>query len=141
MLADGADWDDLAESEAARLVAAVDRYAPGFADSVQRLYVQTPLALERELSLPRGNVMHVEMGLASMFAFRPTPALSGYRVPGLRGLYLAGASTHPGGGVSGNSGRTSARVLLADRRGLPRARATAGRTLRRAAARLRGTPA
>jgi phytoene dehydrogenase-like protein len=140
-LADGADWDELAESEAARLVAAVDRYAPGFADSVQRLYVQTPLALERELSLPRGNVMHVEMGLASMFAFRPTPALSGYRVPGLRGLYLAGASTHPGGGVSGNSGRTSARVLLADRRGLPRARATAGRALRRAAARLRGAPA
>jgi phytoene dehydrogenase-like protein len=120
-LADGASWDDLAEQEAARLVAAVDRYAPGFADSVQRLYVQTPLELERELSLPRGNVMHVEMGLASMFGFRPTPALSGYRVPGLPGLYLAGASTHPGGGVSGNSGRTAARVLLADRRPLRRA--------------------
>ena len=59
--------------------------------------------------------MHVEMGLASMFAFRPTPALSGYRVPGLPGLYLAGASTHPGGGVSGNSGRTAARMVLADR--------------------------
>jgi phytoene dehydrogenase-like protein len=120
-LADGANWDDLAEAEAARLVAAVDRYAPGFADSVQRLYVQTPLELERELSLPRGNVMHVEMGLASMFGFRPTPALSGYRVPGLTGLYLAGASTHPGGGVSGNSGRTAARVLLADRRPVRRA--------------------
>jgi phytoene dehydrogenase-like protein len=139
--ADGADWDDLAEREAARLVAAVDRYAPGFAGSVQRLYVQTPLELERELSLPRGNVMHVEMSLASMFALRPTPALSGYRVPGLPGLYLAGASTHPGGGVSGNSGRTSARVLLADRRGLPQARATAGRAVRRAVARLRGAPA
>ena len=120
-LADGADWNALAETEAARLVAAVDRYAPGFADSVQRLYVQTPLALERELSLPRGNVMHVEMGLASMFAFRPTPALAGYTVPGLPGLYLAGASTHPGGGVSGFSGRTAARVLLADRRPLRRA--------------------
>jgi phytoene dehydrogenase-like protein len=72
------------------------------------------------------------MGLASMFAFRPTPALSGYRVPGLPGLYLAGASTHPGGGVSGNSGRTAARVLLADRRLLPRARLAAGRVLRRA---------
>jgi phytoene dehydrogenase-like protein len=108
---------------------------------VQQLHIQTPLALERELSLPRGNVMHVEMGLASMFAFRPTPALSGYRVPGLAGLYLAGASTHPGGGVSGNSGRTSARVLLADRRGLPRARAAAARALRRVAARFRATPA
>jgi phytoene dehydrogenase-like protein len=90
-LADGADWDALAESEARRLIEAVDRYAPGFAGSVQRLYVQTPLELERELSLPRGNVMHVEMGLASMFAFRPTPALSGYRVPGLTGLPRARA--------------------------------------------------
>src|SRR6185503_10385445 len=122
-LADGADWDVIADDAAARLVAAVDRFAPGFADSVQRLYVQTPLALERELSLPRGNVMHVEMSLASMFGFRPTPALSGYTVPGLPGLYLAGASTHPGGGVSGNSGRTAARVLLADRRTSARTRA------------------
>jgi phytoene dehydrogenase-like protein len=139
-LADGSDWDALAEAEGHRLVEAVDRHAPGFASSVQRLYVQTPLALERELSLPRGNVMHVEMGLASMFAFRPTPALSGYRVPGLPGLYLAGASTHPGGGVSGNSGRTAARVLLADRGPLPRARAAAGGVLRRAATRLRRAP-
>jgi phytoene dehydrogenase-like protein len=140
-LSDGADWDDLAEAEGRRLVDAVDRYAPGFAASVQRLYVQTPLELERELGLPRGNVMHVEMGLASMFGFRPTPALSGYTVPGLRGLYLAGASTHPGGGVSGNSGRTSARVLLADRRAPARARVAAGRALRRGAARLRPGPA
>ena len=119
-LADGGDWDALADVEARRLVDAVDRFAPGFAASVLDTYVQTPLALERELSLPRGNVMHVEMGLASMFAFRPSPALSGYRVPGLAGLYLAGASTHPGGGVSGNSGRAAARTLLADRRPLRR---------------------
>jgi phytoene dehydrogenase-like protein len=129
-LAGGDDWDALADAEAQRLVDAVDRFAPGFADSVQRLYVQTPVALERELSLPRGNVMHVEMGLASMFGFRPTPALSGYRVPGLPGLYLAGASTHPGGGVSGNSGRTAARVLLSGRRRL-RARQAGRRVLRR----------
>jgi phytoene dehydrogenase-like protein len=129
-LADGSDWETLAEPAARQLIAAVDRYAPGFADSVQRLYVQTPLRLERELSLLRGNVMHVEMSLASMFGFRPTPALSGHRVPGLAGLYLTGASTHPGGGVSGNSGRTAARVVLADRRRLARARAGLGRRLR-----------
>ncbi|WP_369130122.1 phytoene desaturase family protein [Modestobacter roseus] len=129
-LADGSDWDAIADTAAQQLIAAVDRYAPGFADSVQRLYVQTPLALERELGLPRGNVMHVEMGLASMFGFRPTPALSGHRVPGLAGLYLAGASTHPGGGVSGNSGRTAARVVLADRRPAARLRALAADRLR-----------
>jgi phytoene dehydrogenase-like protein len=129
-LADGGDWDALAEPAARQLIAAVDRYAPGFADSVQELYVQTPLRLEQELSLLRGNVMHVEMGLASMFGFRPTPALSGHKVPGLTGLYLTGASTHPGGGVSGNSGRTAARVVLADRRPAARLRAEVGRRVR-----------
>ncbi len=121
-LADGRDWETLAQEEADRLVAAVDRYAPGFADSVQRLYIQTPLKLEQELRLTRGNVMHVEMSLASMFAFRPTPELSGHRVPGLPGLYLSGASMHPGGGVSGNAGRTAARIVLADRSRLGRVR-------------------
>ena len=129
-LADGSDWDEIADAAAQQLIAAVDRYAPGFADSVQRLYVQTPLRLEQELSLLRGNVMHVEMSLASMFGFRPTPALSGHRVPGLAGLYLTGASTHPGGGVSGNSGRTAARVVLADRRPAARVRAEVARRAR-----------
>ncbi|RFU22567.1 phytoene desaturase family protein [Geodermatophilus marinus] len=122
-LAGGGDWDALAEAEAQRLLEAVDRYAPGFSASVRQRYVQTPLLLERELSLLRGNVMHVEMGLASMFGLRPTPALAGYRVPGLAGLYLAGASTHPGGGVSGNSGRTAAGLVLTDRGRLARGRA------------------
>jgi phytoene dehydrogenase-like protein len=120
-LADG-DWAGAAGPAAERLLAAVDRFAPGFTASVRETYVQTPVRLEEELALPRGNVMHVEMGLASMFALRPTPGLAGYRVRGLPGLYLAGASTHPGGGVSGHSGRTAARLVLADRRPLARLR-------------------
>jgi phytoene dehydrogenase-like protein len=58
--------------------------------------------------------MHVEMGLDQMFAFRPLPELAGYRVSD--GVYLCGASTHPGGGVFGASGRTVARLVLKDRR-------------------------
>jgi len=112
-LAGGRSWDALREREGDKLVAALDRAAPGFASSVEHVYVQTPLDLERELGLLRGNVMHVEMSLDSMFAFRPTPQLAGHRGP-LSGLYLCGASTHPGGGVFGASGRSAARVLLAD---------------------------
>jgi phytoene dehydrogenase-like protein len=114
-LANGERWDDIAEREGRKLVDAVDRAAPGFADSVEHMHVQTPVELERELGLRRGNVMHLEMNLAQMFAWRPTHELSGYRTP-LDGLYLTGASTHPGGGVFGASGRSAARVLLADRR-------------------------
>src|SRR5699024_1749524 len=85
--------------------------------------------LERELGLRGGNIMHVEMSLDQMLAFRPTPALAGQRLSGLSGprraaggtdldgLYLTGASTHPGGGVSGYSGRSAARLALHDARG------------------------
>jgi phytoene dehydrogenase-like protein len=48
-----------------------------------------------------------------MFGFRPTPSLSRYRTP-VSGLYLTGASTHPGGGVFGASGLACARTVLRD---------------------------
>ena len=79
------------------------------------LHVQTPLDLERELGLRSGQVMHVEMAFDQMFLWRPMPELAGYRVPQVRGMFLCGASTHPGGGVFGASGRSAARVALADR--------------------------
>ncbi|MBV9369561.1 MAG: NAD(P)/FAD-dependent oxidoreductase [Frankiales bacterium] len=116
-LRDGASWDDVRKRETDRLVEGVDRYAPGFAASVIDTLLQTPADLERELGLHNGNVMHLEMSLDAMFALRPLPGWSSYRSP-LPGLYLCGASTHPGGGVSGASGRSAARVLLRDvRRG------------------------
>ncbi len=114
-LAGGRSWDEVREREGEKLVTALDRVAPGFASSVQEMFVQTPLDLERELGLLRGNVMHVEMSLDEMFSWRPLPELAGYRGP-VDGLYLCGASMHPGGGVFGASGRSAARVLMADRR-------------------------
>jgi len=113
-LANGERWDAIAEREGAKLIAAVDAAAPGFAAAVEHVHVQTPPDLEHELGLRRGNVMHVDMTLDEMFAWRPLPELAGYRTP-LAGLYLTGASTHPGGGVFGASGRSTARVVLADR--------------------------
>jgi phytoene dehydrogenase-like protein len=112
-LANGEHWDDIGRREADKLVAAVDRAAPGFADLVEHVHVQTPLDLERELGLPRGQVMHLEMTLDQMFLWRPLPELARYRV--VPGLYLCGASTHPGGGVFGASGRSAARAVLTDR--------------------------
>ncbi len=107
------DWDAIKEREGQKLIDAVDHVAPGFADSVEHAYVQTPLDLKRELGLINGQVMHVDMSLDQMFAWRPMPELSGYRMPA-DGLYLTGASTHPGGGVFGASGRTAAGVVMGD---------------------------
>ncbi|MFE5705690.1 phytoene desaturase family protein, partial [Rhodococcus koreensis] len=120
-LTGGRRWTDLAAPEADRIVAEMDALAPGFGESVLDRHVQSPQDLEDEMGLLGGNVMHVEMSLDQMMMWRPLPELSGHRVPGADRLYLTGASTHPGGGVSGASGRSAARIALRDdRKGLAR---------------------
>lgn len=109
----GSSWDDVRDRETTRLIDALDRYAPGFAPSVQETLLQTPADLESEIGLRGGNVMHLDMSLGAMFTMRPLPQWSRYRGPG-RGIYLCGASTHPGGGVSGASGRSAANAVLDD---------------------------
>jgi phytoene dehydrogenase-like protein len=111
-LAEGS-WDDIGEQVANSLLDRFELYAPGTRDKVVGSLMQHPLWLERELALVRGNVMHLEMGLDQMFGLRPLPGMAGYRSH-LKGLYLTGASTHPGGGIMGASGRNAARVLLRD---------------------------
>ncbi|MFC9789995.1 phytoene desaturase family protein [Rhodococcus sp. NPDC127528] len=113
-LSGGRTWPGLAEAEGDRIVAEIERLAPGFIDSVRHRLVQSPVDIESEMGLIGGNVMHVEMSLDQMFMWRPLPELSGHRVPDAAGLYLTGASTHPGGGVSGASGRSAASVALSD---------------------------
>ncbi|TVP43607.1 MAG: NAD(P)/FAD-dependent oxidoreductase [Gemmatimonadales bacterium] len=106
-------WGDIADREADRLLDAFERYAPGTRDKVVGQLFQHPEWLERELALPRGNVMHLDMGMDQMFSLRPFLGVSGYRAH-VKGLYLTGASTHPGGGIMGASGRNAARVVLKD---------------------------
>jgi phytoene dehydrogenase-like protein len=116
-LADGgaAAWDTIREREADRLLATLGAYAPNFPAAVRdrQIYIQSPLDLERNVGFRRGNIMHLDMSLDQLFMFRPLPELSEYRTP-VPGLYLTGASTHPGGGVCGASGRNSALQVLAD---------------------------
>jgi len=107
-------WDDIREQQTQLLIDGVDRAAPGFASSVLATHLQTPGDLEQELDLRGANVMHLDMTLDSMFALRPLPEWSRHRGPD--GVYLCGASTHPGGGVSGASGRTAATVVARDLR-------------------------
>jgi beta-carotene ketolase (CrtO type) len=57
------------------------------------------------------NPNHVEMSLGQLLWLRPSPSLSGYRTP-IGGLFLTGAGTHPGGGVTGRPGRNAAAAVL-----------------------------
>jgi phytoene dehydrogenase-like protein len=106
-------WHDEADRAADTILDTFERYAPGTRDKVVGSLFQHPLWLERELGLHRGNVMHLEMSIDQMFILRPFVGMAQYATH-LKGLYLTGASTHPGGGIMGASGRNAARRVLKD---------------------------
>jgi phytoene dehydrogenase-like protein len=107
---DGRSWDDTREEVADSICETLYAYAPNMRGAIEKRFIQTPLDLERTLGLLGGNVMHLEMSLDQMFAFRPLPELAEYKTP-IPGLFLTAASTHPGGGVFGASGLSTARVV------------------------------
>ncbi|NCN07290.1 NAD(P)/FAD-dependent oxidoreductase [Candidatus Falkowbacteria bacterium] len=75
----------------------------------------SPLDLETEFGLTGGNLFHGMMNLSSLFCFRPVLGHADYRTP-VKGLYLCGSATHPGGGVTGIPGHNAAREILKDKK-------------------------
>jgi phytoene dehydrogenase-like protein len=113
-------WENGARERLAdRVIDTIGEYAPNFRDSVIERQVLTPYDLEERFGLIGGNIFQGEMSLDQLFSFRPTPDLSSYRTP-IKGLYLCGSGTHPGGGVMGIPGHNASRVAIRDtrRRGL-----------------------
>jgi phytoene dehydrogenase-like protein len=87
----------------------IERFAPGFQDCILARSVSPPATLERwNSNLIGGDLSGGAMNLEQLL-FRPTPSL--YRTP-MRGLFLCGASTPPGGGVHGMSGFHSAQAAF-----------------------------
>ena len=111
-------WDALRESLGDQVTAIIGRYAPNMPASVLARCVLTPLDLETRFGITEGNIFHGDLSLAQMFHMRPLGECSQYRSP-IKGLYLCGAGTHPGGGVTGAPGHNAAAAILKDRaRGL-----------------------
>lgn len=126
-----ADWDEAARDRVADgAVRTLEVYAPGIADRIVARHVVTPADLEREYGLSGGHPMHGELALDQVFAWRPLLGHARYRLAGISGLYMCGAGTHPGGGVTGGPGRNAARAIVADAR---RARRRSTRRRARAA--------
>ena len=112
-----AGWDQIKEQVADRVISELDELMPGLSAAVVGRQVLSPLDLERLLGLTGGHALHGEMALDQLFVFRPALHYSDYRTP-VGGLYLCGAGTHPGGGVTGANGRNCAAAVLADHRRL-----------------------
>ncbi len=111
-LPDGRSWDDHRDEVADLMIATVERHAPGFAASVLGRQMLSPLDLERTFGLIGGDIFHGALSLNQLFSARPMLGQADYR-GAIPGLYLCGAGTHPGGGVTGAPGHNAAVAVIA----------------------------
>jgi phytoene dehydrogenase-like protein len=96
-----------------RMQARIEELAPGFTSTIRGRHVLTPADLQqRDGNLVGGAVNGGTAQLFQQLVFRPTPGLGRPETP-IRGLYLASASAHPGGGVHGACGSNAARAAIA----------------------------
>jgi phytoene dehydrogenase-like protein len=111
---EGRDWTD-ADREAFRktVFAQISRHSPDFERLVLHAEVRTPRELEAEVGLTEGNIFQGELTFDQLLFNRPFPGFAQYRGP-LRGMYLCGSGTHPGGGVMAAPGANAAREVLLD---------------------------
>jgi phytoene dehydrogenase-like protein len=112
-LPNGDSWDAHREGVADLMIDTVNQYAPNFKAAVLGRQIKSPLDLERTFGLVGGDIFHGALTLDQMFSARPMLGYGNYRGP-LHGLYMCGAGTHPGGGVTGAPGHNAAREIISD---------------------------
>lgn len=113
-LKDGLRWDDIKESFADRCLNRLAEYAPNVLHTVEHRQVLSPMDLERTFGLTGGNIFQGAMNLHQLHMLRPVAGWADHRTP-IRGLYLCGAASHPGGGVMGACGKNAATEILRDK--------------------------
>jgi phytoene dehydrogenase-like protein len=110
-LAQGHDWTMMRDTLGQTVMRTLERFAPGIGSLVAHQQVITPLDLEQTYGYTGGHILHGEPSLDQLFTMRPVLGWAQYRTP-IDGLYLCGAGTHPGGGITGGSGQNAAREIV-----------------------------
>lgn len=104
-------WKKQREDFMKSVVDVLTAYAPDFKDRMTAIECLTPPDIEREFGMTGGHWHHGELALDQIFMMRPTYGAAQYQTP-VDGLYLCGAGSHPGGGVSGAAGHNAAQAVL-----------------------------
>jgi phytoene dehydrogenase-like protein len=112
-LADGPWTDAKRDAFGETVLATIESVCPGFRKLILDCWVRTPADLEAEVGLTEGNIFQGELTLDQLLFNRPLPGYAQYRGP-VKGFYMCGSSTHPGGGVMGAPGANAAREILLD---------------------------
>ncbi len=108
-------WDDAAVQERAdAIVSTYAKYAPNIEAATMARATHSPDATERRIiSMRSGDRHHGSFHPSNWGINRPSPQMPGYRTP-IEGLYLCGASQHPGGSFHGQPGYNAAGVVADD---------------------------
>lgn len=109
----GMTWADERERYGNHCIDAMCQYVPNLRDIITDVRFWSPQDIIDEYGLYEANITHGETMPGQMFSFRPIPGWSAYRTP-VRGLYLCGAGTWPGGSVTGVPGHNASHAVLAD---------------------------
>ncbi len=107
------NWNEQREQLGDHIINTLAVYAPNIKEIILHRQVITPLDWERDYGLTEGGEFHGQMGLDQMLFMRPVAGYGQYRTP-IAHLYLCGAGTHPGGGVTGAPGYNAAQEVLKD---------------------------
>jgi len=91
----------------------IGQHSPNFKDLIVHAEIRTPQDIENEVGLTEGNIFQGELTMDQMFFNRPFPGYAQFRGP-VKGFYMCGSSTHPGGGVMAAPGANAAREILYD---------------------------
>jgi len=111
----GGDWDAHRKDLGDTVIKTLTAYAPNLADLIEFMQVITPKDLETSYGFTGGHIFHGELALDQLFTMRPILDWARYKTP-IRGLFLCGAGTHPGNGLTGASGANAAREIIRDLR-------------------------
>jgi len=112
----GREWtDEDRDAFAKTVIDQIANYSPNFKDLILHAEVRTPREIEDEVGLTEGNIFQGELTMDQLLFNRPFPGYAQYRGP-VKGMYMCGSATHPGGGVMAAPGANAAREILMDLR-------------------------
>tara|TARA_R110002110_G_scaffold322150_5_gene534527 strand:+ start:7270 stop:8847 length:1578 start_codon:yes stop_codon:yes gene_type:complete len=107
-------WPAHREAFMQRVVRTLDHYAPGIGERMIAGEILTPRDIETRYGLAGGDWHQGDLRLDRLLGFRPAPSYGRYGTP-LPGLYLCGAGSHPGGGVTGLPGLLAVETIVRER--------------------------
>ena len=104
-------WAEQKTTMAYKVISQLERYSPGLKSLIVDHEFLTPRDIEREFDATGGHWHHGELSIHQSFMMRPTYGAAQYDTP-IDKLFLCGAGSHPGGGLTGLPGRNAAKRIL-----------------------------